>query len=455
MFQIRQSGSTVAREVLGGVTTFMAMSYIIFVQVGLLGSKGVGMDDGAVLMALCISAAAACILMGLWANYPIALAPGMGENYVFAQFAAVMAGWGAVYAGAGWQMALALTVVAGGIFLLLSTVGFRSRILNAIPDALKSGIAAGIGLFIAVIGFSYGNLVVPGGALVQFPGFHGNLVAWLTVIGLGVTLALIAFRIPGAILIGILATTVAALIWGKTQWQFPLAMPGGLARTAGSFAPGFAKLAQAFSRHWIDILAMVFILLFMDLFDTVGTLVGVAQRAGMMREGQLPRAERALAADASGTVLGGFLGSSTVTSYIESITGVQAGARTGLAAVVAGLCLLGAMFFQPLVNMVMGEFSAGGAPKFPTIAPALILVGAMMLRAIRDVNWDDVTEYLPAFLTMVAMPLAYSISAGIAIGFVSYAFGKLVTGRAKECPLIVYIFAALFVVQYALVQTPK
>ncbi len=449
MFGIRDRGSTVGREVLGGLTTFMAMSYILFVQVGLLGSKGVGMNDGGVLMAMCISAGIACILMGIWANYPIALAPGMGENIIFIGFAATMTGWGAGYLG--WQMALALTALAGAIFLLLSTVGLRSRVLNAIPDSLKSGIAAGIGLFIAVIGFSYGNLVVPGGALVDFPGFEGNIEAWLTMIGLAVTLALLAFRIRGAILIGILATTGIALVLGKTQWQAPLAMPGGLTQTAGGFVPGFANLWKAIPGHGLEIVTMLFILLFMDLFDTVGTLVGVAKHANLMREGRLPRAERALAADAAGTVIGGCLGSSTVTSYIESITGVQAGARTGLAAVVTGVCLLAAMFFGPLVQMVMGEFGAG---KFPMIAPALIVVGAMMLRAIRDINWDDATEYIPAFLTMIAMPLAYSISAGIAIGFVSYAFGKLVTGRIKECPIIVYVFAVLFIIQYAFVM-PK
>ncbi|MDY7010418.1 MAG: NCS2 family permease [Planctomycetota bacterium] len=450
MFGIKDRGSTVGREVLGGVTTFMAMSYILFVQVGLLGSKGVGMDDGGVLMAMCISAGIACILMGIWANYPIALAPGMGENFIFVGFAGAMAGWSMGYLG--WQMALALTALAGVIFLLLSTVGFRSRVLNAIPDSLKSGIAAGIGLFIAVIGFSYGNLVVknPDG-LVMFPGFSGNIEAWLTLIGLGITIALLAFRIRGAILIGILATTGIALLWGQTQWRAPVSMPGGLGETAGGLVPGFANLWSALPGHWIEIVTMIFILLFMDLFDTVGTLVGVAKRAGLMHNGKLPRAEKALAADAAGTVIGGCLGSSTVTSYIESVTGVQDGARTGLAAVITGLCLMAAMFFGPLVQMVMGEFGFG---KYPMIAPALIIVGAMMLRAIRDINWDDVTEYIPAFLTMVTMPLAYSISAGIAIGFVSYAFGKLVTGRVKECPIIVYVFAVLFVIQYAFVM-PK
>ncbi|MCK4624966.1 MAG: NCS2 family permease, partial [Phycisphaerae bacterium] len=320
MFEIKDRGSTVGREVLGGLTTFMAMSYILFVQVGLLGDKGAGMDNGGVLMAMCISAGIACILMGIWANYPIALAPGMGENFIFVGFAVAMTGWGAGYLG--WQMALSLTAVAGVIFLLLSTVGFRSRVLNAIPDALKSGIAAGIGLFIAVIGFSYGNLVVSGGALVKFPGFKDNIVGILTMIGLAITIALLAFRIRGAILIGILATTGVALLWGHTQWHTPVAMPSGLGETAGGLVPGFANLWEALPGHWIEIVTMLFILLFMDLFDTVGTLVGVAGRAGLMRNGKLPRAEKALAADAAGTVIGGCLGSSTVTSYIESVTGV-------------------------------------------------------------------------------------------------------------------------------------
>ena len=447
MFGIKEHSSTVGREILGGVTTFMAMSYILFVQVGLLGSKGAGMDDGGVLMAMCISAGIACILMGLWANYPIALAPGMGENFIFIGFASTMTGWGAGYLG--WQMALALTATSGAIFLLLSTVGFRSRILNSIPDALKSGIAAGIGLFIAVIGFNYGNLVVSGGALVQFPGFRNNATGVLTLVGLGITIALLAFRVRGAILLGILATTGIALVFGHTQWRIPVAMPGGLSQTAGGLVPGFGNLWNALPGHWVEIATMVFIFLFMDLFDTVGTLVGVSRRAGLMKDGKLPNAERALSADATGTIIGGCLGSSTVTSYIESITGVEDGARTGLAAVVTGLCIMAAMFFGPLVQMVMGEFGFG---KYPMIAPALIVVGAMMLRAIRDVNWDDITEYLPAFLTMVAMPLAYSISAGIAIGFVSYAFGKLITGRIKECPIAVYVFAVLFFIQYVFVM---
>jgi AGZA family xanthine/uracil permease-like MFS transporter len=247
--------------------------------------------------------------------------------------------------------------VAGLIFLTLSLVGFRSKVLNAIPDSLKSGIAAGIGLFIAVVGMKFGNLVTSGGALTTFTGLQGNPVAWLTLLGVGVTVSLMALRVRGAILLGILATTAVGLGMGLVAW--PSAgltdIPHGIEHTAGGFAPGFVGVGKAiFSTHVIDVLAFVFILFFMDLFDTVGTLVGVAQRGDLMVDGRLPRAERALAADAAGTVIGAGLGTSTVTSYIESITGVAAGARTGLAAVVTGALLLAAMFFQPIVEMIGG-----------------------------------------------------------------------------------------------------
>jgi len=461
MFKIASRGSTAGREVLGGVTIFMSMSYILFVQPAVLSTTG--MDAGGVFMATCLASAAACMLMGLLANYPIALAPGMGENFFFA---ITLCGVGAAAGGfkLTWQEALALTAVTGVAFLLLASVGFRSKILNAIPDSLKSGIAAGIGLFIALIGFEWGNIVhadpVTGLSLAPAT---GNYVAMLTLGGLALTFALAAWRVRGAILISILATTLATwavgAIWGvpSVQWHGVVALPSGLGATAGGAFTGFASLWGKFAGgHGIDILVFAFILLFMDLFDTVGTLVGVARRAGLMRDGELPAAERALSADAAGTVLGALAGTSTVTSYIESVTGVQAGARTGLAAIVAGACMLVAMFFQPLVEMVGGGVVVGqyarGDPilRYPMIAPALIVVGALMIRAIRDVDWDDVTEALPAFLTMVTMPFAYSISRGIAIGFISYAGGKLVTGRGKQCPAIVYVFAVLFVLQYLL-----
>ncbi|HUU23369.1 MAG TPA: solute carrier family 23 protein, partial [Phycisphaerae bacterium] len=408
-----------------------------------------------------------------------------------------------------------------------------------------SGIAAGIGLFIALIGFEWGNLVRPHPVTcLALESMADNYEALLTLVGLGVTLALAAFRVRGAVLIGILVTTAAT--WGlgrlsirpdlgltvkqsprgvevvavgrnsaaaragvlrrgdvittfndrdvadapalqsaaaaaagsarapvqfirsgepqaashpltlsTVHYQGVVGRPSGLRATAGGLLGGFGSLwGKLASGNWAHVLAFAFIILFMDMFDTVGTLVGVAKRAGLMQDGHLPKAERALAADAAGTVAGAALGTSTVTSYIESITGVAAGARTGVAAIVAGLCMLAALLFQPLVEMVGGGVRVGtdafGDPvlRYPMIAPALILVGSLMIRAIRDVEWDDVTEAIPAFLAMVTMPFAYSISAGIAIGFISYAFGKLVTGRVRECPILVYVFAALFVVQY-------
>ena len=477
-FQVRQRGSTIGREAIGGLTTFMAMSYIVFVQPAVLSKAG--MDPNGVFMATCLSSAAACILMGLLANYPIALAPGMGENFFFvftlcgvgaAAAAATAPATGPTTAAATtaavpfrltWQEALALTAAVGVVFLMLSTVGFRAMLLNAIPDALKSGIAAGIGLFIALIGFEWGNVIKAHPAtLVTLADLSGNYVLLLTLLGLGVTLLLMAFRLRGAILVGILvtalATWVVGKVWGFETIGFPekWELPKGLAKTAGAFWGGFGSLGgKLFSRHALEVLSFAFILLFMDLFDTVGTLVGVANRAGLMREGKLPRAEHALAADAAGTVVGGCLGTSTVTSYIESITGVSAGAKTGLAAIVAGLCMLVTLLFQPVVVAVGGGVKIGqtldGDPilRYPMIAPALIVVGAMMIRAIRQVEWEDITEAVPAFLAMVTIPFTYSIATGIAIGFISYAFGKLVTGRVKQCPIIVYVFAVLFVVQY-------
>ncbi len=446
MFLIRQRSSTVGREILGGVTTFLAMSYIVFVQVGLLSSEKVGMDGGGVLMAMCIASAAACFLMALLANYPIALAPGMGENFFFVAIAGTIGGWGLASA-AGWEVALALTAIGGAIFLALSFVGLRSSILNSIPDALKSGIAAGIGLLIARIGIENANLPAAYGD--KFGGFLNNPAVWVALVGLAVTLALLAFKVRGAILVGILAATAMAVMLGKASFHGVLAMPGGLDKTVAGFGRGLSGVVEAFSStRAMEMVAFLAVLLMMDLFDTVGTLVGVAGRAGLMKNGRLPRAERALAADAAGTVIGGCLGSSTVTSYVESVTGVESGARTGLAAIVTGLCLLGAMFCKPIVDMVMGEFAGANGAIFPTVAAALIVVGAMMLRAVREIDWNDATEFIPAFLTLLVMAMTYSIADGIAIGFVSYAFGKLVTGKFRKCPLMVYVFAVLFVLRY-------
>ena len=458
MFDIQARGSTIRREVLGGVTTFMAMSYILFVQPALL-SK-VGMDAGGVFMATCLSSAAACVLMGLLANYPIALAPGMGENFFFVSICGLGAVTGAFVVH--WSEALALVMISGALFMGVSVLGVRSKILEAIPSTLKNGIAAGIGLFIALIGLEWGNIIANNEAtFVMLAPMKGNVVALLTLVGLTIMLALTALRVPGAILIGILLTTGLTFLAGQIGWIAPLeftgvvARPSGLGQTAGQFIGGFGGLWHELTGGaWVHVLTITLVLLLMDMFDTIGTLVGVASRTGLMKNGQLPRGNRALAADAGGTMVGAMLGSSTVTSYIESITGVASGARTGLAALATAACLVVAMIFQPLVEMVGGGVAVGqyawGDPilRYPMIAAALIMVGSMMIRTVREIEWDDITEALPAFLTMIMMPLAYSISAGIGAGFISYAVGKVVTGRARQCPVLVYVFAALFVVRF-------
>lgn len=429
---------------LGGVTTFLAMSYIIFVNPGVLSQAG--MDFRAVMFATCLSAALATFLMGLLANYPVALAPGMGENFFF-----VFTLCGAVPLGFGltWQQALAAVLVAGIFFVLLTLSGIRSKIIDSIPNSLKIGIAAGIGLFITLIGLEYGNLVVSSPATLVRLGDFRQPVALVSVLGLLIMIVLLSHRIRGAILVGILATTAIAAGFGLVHYR-------GIFATQFHLAPTFWKfdLRGLFSVHPVTLASAIFVLLYLALFDTVGTLVGVGQQAGLLRDGKLPRSGRALFSDAVGTTLGASLGTSTVTCYIESAAGVSDGARTGLANMVTGTLLLASMFFSPLASMIGGGVMVGtdaaGNPilRFPTLAPALIVVGAMMLKVVRELPWDEPTEYLPAFLTLVAIPLTFSIASGIAFGFISYAVAKLATGRGRECPALTYLFAGLFVVQF-------
>ncbi|MBS3820383.1 MAG: NCS2 family permease [Phycisphaerae bacterium] len=453
MFKIRELGSTPAREVLGGVTTFMAMSYILFVQVDFL-SGGAGMDAGGVIFATCVASAVGCVAMALLANYPVALAPGMGENAFFAfTMAGAMAAWN--LGMPGWQPALALTMLAGVIFLALSFTGLRAMVVRSMPPALQFGVAAGIGLLIATVGLMDANVVAFTNGIPSAVPLDGNPAAWIALIGLAVLLALSALRVPGAVLITILLNAALAIfvfgILDEPETVFAGNVFAGVGETVrGGFA-GFAGLGKALGGgHVLEMIALLVVLLFMDVFDTIGTLVGVGSQAGIMKDGKLPRVERALSADAIATSVGGALGTSTITSYVESATGVAAGARTGLSSlVVAGLMIV-ALFFRPLIELVGGGVTTAQGQANPMIAPALILVGALMLRAIREINWDDVTEYFPAFLTVVVMPLTLSISHGIGIGFISYAAGKLLTGRARQCPVVVYVVAGLFVLRYVL-----
>jgi AGZA family xanthine/uracil permease-like MFS transporter len=437
LFELTARDSNVRTEVLAGVTTFVTMAYIIFVQPAVLAAAG--MEPGAVMVATCLASGFATILMAFLANYPIAVAPAMGHNFFFA-YTVVAA------MKVPWEVALGGVAVAGLIFILTAGIGLRERVITAIPDSLKHAIAVGIGLLIAMLGLEWA------GVIVAAPGTYvtlGDLRARPTLVALvGVMVAavLVARRVRGALLAGMLASAIVGLALGVVRFH-------GVVSAPPSIAPTFMKLdvAGVFQPAMVSV---VFVFFFLALFDSVGTLVGVAGRAGLMENGRLPRARGALLADAIGTVAGAGLGTSTVTAYVESAAGVSAGGRTGLANIVTALLFFLSLFFHPLVQM-FGEgvalTGAGASPAVihPVIAPALVLVGAMMLREVRHIDWEDPTEGIPAFLTVVIMPLAVSITDGIAFGFIAYALLKLAVGRGREVDRLVYVFAALFLLRYA------
>ncbi len=436
MFDLQARNTNVRTEVLAGASTFMTMSYIIFVQPAVLSICG--MDHGAVLVATCLAAALATFLMGVLANYPIALAPAMGHNFFFVFTVCGLMGY-------SWQVALGANFISGALFVGLSVFSFRARLVDAIPRSLKSAIAVGIGLLIALVGMEWSGLIVGHPAtLVQLGDLHSAPVL-LSLFGILLISVLSALGVRGAILIGILATTLLGGLLGLVHFE-------GFVGAPPSLAPTFMKLdiAGVFtSGGFADILAIIFVFFFLDMFDTVGTLVGISERAGFLVDGKLPRAERALLSDAIGTVIGTTLGTSTVTSYIESAAGVSEGGRTGLANMVTALLFLLAIFFYPLAKMVGGEVAHGELRLYPVIAPPLIIVGSMMMSSVKSIEWEDYTESVPAFLTLLIMPLTFSITEGIAFGFISYALLKLLSGRGKEVNAFVYIFAALFIVRYA------
>ena len=432
LFRLEAAGTTVRREVLAGMTTFLAMAYIIFVQPAVLSAAG--MDFAAVMVATCVASALATLLMGLFANYPIAVAPAMGHNFYFAFTVCVAM-------RVPWRIALGAVAIAGLLFILTATIGLRERLIVAIPASLKHAIAVGIGLLIALIGLQWGGLVVDSpGTLVKL----GDLSApptLLALFGLVVVGVLLARHVPGALLIGMLASTVTGLATGLVKFQ-------GLASHPPSIAPTLFQLdlAGALSPQMLPIIVIFF---FLALFDSVGTLIGVASQAGLLRDGTLPRARQALLADAVGTVAGATLGTSTVTAYIESSTGVAAGGRTGLANVVTAALFLLSLFVHPLVRMIGGGYPVGAnVILYPVVAPVLMLVGTLMIGSVREIAWGDLTEAIPAFLTLILMPLTVSITEGIAFGFVSYALLKLATGRAREAHPLVYVCAVLFVARY-------
>src|SRR6185436_13833300 len=431
-FALTAHGTTVRTELLAGLTTFLTMAYILFVQPAVLSAAG--MDAGAVLVATCLATALATTLMALLANYPIAVAPAMGHNFFFA-YSVVVA------MKVPWQVALGSVAVAGVIFVLTAGFGLREKLITAIPASLKHAIAAGIGLLIATIGLEWAGLIVGApGTLVTLGNLHSRAVL-LALLGIALTAALMARRVPGALLWGILATTLAGLPLGIVRYQ-------GFASLPPSIAPTLLKLdiAKALTPGMV---AVVFVFFFLALFDSIGTLVGVGEQAGLLRDGTLPRAREALLADSIGTVVGAGLGTSTVTAYIESGAGIAAGGRTGLASLVTAALFLAALFLHPLVRMIGGGYVEGTATLYPVIAPPLILVGTMMMGGLRHVPWDDPTESIPAFLTLIVMPLAVSITEGIAFGLIAFAGLKLAAGRSREVHPLIYVFAVLFLVRYA------
>jgi len=432
-FRLAENGTTVRRELLGGATTFMTMSYIIFVQPAVLGTTG--MDKGAVMVATCLASALATLLTGLLARYPIAQAPAMGHNIFFAVVVCGTMGY-------TWQVALGANFLSGIIFVGLALTGVWGKMVAAVPDALKYGIAVGIGLLIALIGLEYGGIVVDSpGVLVALGDLTSRPVV-LVLFGLALTAVLLVLRFPGAILVGILGTAAAGLPLGVVKFH-------GVVAPVPSLAPTFLKLDIAGAVE-TGLVAVVFVFFLLDVFDAIGTLIGVAGSAGFLREGKLPRADKAMLADAVGTVGGVLLGTSTVSSYIESVTGIAQGARTGLANVMTSFLFLCALFFSPLAEMISGEVTYGGMTLRPVIAPALILVGAMMMKCVKFIDWDDLTEAIPAFLSIVIMPLTLSITEGISFGFISYVLLKLVSGKGKQVHWLIYLFAGLFVVRYIL-----
>ena len=430
LFKLTELGTTTKREIIAGCTTFMTLSYIIFVCPNLMSLTG--MDRGAAMVATCLAAAGSMFLMAFLANYPIALAPGMGIIPVFV--------FGLCQGlGLPWQEALGIVFISGVLFILLAVAGVREAVMNAIPRSLQQAIAVGIGLFIAFIGLKMGGIVTAHPATFVTHGKFVSPPVLLALFGVVLTMMLMARNVPGAILIGMLSTGVVSLLFGLVKFEGIVALPPSIAPTA--FKLQFPNLFAS-----PELFAMIFVFFFVDMFDSIGTFTAVGHQAGLITDGKLPKARQALLTDAVGSAGGALLGTSTVTSYIESSAGIAAGGRTGLTTIVTGLLMLVALFFEPLVSIV-GD-PVGEAGLNPAIAPALIIVGSLMIKGIATIEWDDLTEAVPAFLTLVMMPLAFSVTEGIAFGFIAYAFMKLVTGRAKEAHWLIYLFAVLFIALY-------
>ncbi len=436
-FHLKELSTDIRTELVAGLTTFMAMAYIIFVNPAMISQTG--MDFGSAMMATCISAAAATIMMGLYANYPIALAPGMGENAFFTYTVCLSM-------GISWQVALGCVFIEGVLFILLTLTRLRQAIMDAIPASIRYGTACGIGMLIAFIGLIDAGIVVKNPATLVGLGDIISPPAVLATAGLIFTSVLLVKNIKGAMLWGILATAAAGMSIGLVKWQGIVSMPP-------SMAPTLMKM-DILGALKLGLFAVVFIFLFMDIFDTVGTLAGVAELGGFLRLGKLPRAGKAMLTDAVGTCVGASCGTPTVTSFIESAAGISSGGRSGLSSIFTGLAFLLAVFFSPLVKMIGGGCQvAGGSVLHPVTAPAMIIVGSMMLHSVTRIAWRDYSESIPAFLVMLAVPFTFSISTGIAIGFISFACIKAFTGKGREVSWLVYLLAALFILRFVYLKS--
>ena len=432
-FHLSALGTTIRTEVLAGSTTFFTLAYIIFVQPTVLSAAG--MDFGSVFVATCVASGVATLMMALFSNYPIAVAPAMGHNFYFA-FTVVLA------SGIPWQTALGAVALAGMLFVITAGIGLRERLITVIPNSLKHAIAVGIGLLIAMVGLQWAGVIVDSPGTLVMLGDLRTTPVMVALTGFTVMAVLSVWNFRSALLIGLFVAGTVAWLTGVTEYQ-------GFASLPPSIRPTFLEF-DLLAALQPDMAAVILVFLFLALFDSVGTLVGVAEQAGLMKDGVLPRARGALMADAVGTVVGAGLGTSTVTAYIESATGVAAGGRTGLTAVVTAALFFLALFFAPIVAMIGGGYQLDNSVTlYPVIAPALIVVGTMMLRNVRNIKWDDATEAIPAFLTMLLMPLTVSITDGIAFGFISFAVLKVSTGRVSDVDWLVFLFAGLFVLRYA------
>ena len=422
LFKLKERGTTVSKEIIAGITTFLAMAYILAVNPGMLGETGMGF--GPVFTATAIASAIATLVMAFWANLPVALAPGMGLNAFFTY--TVCFGM-----GCSWQLALTAVFVEGIIFIVLSIFGIREKIINAIPSGMKKAVAVGIGLFIALIGLANAGIVSSDtGTIIGFVNFNmSSKTAIVAMLGLIITVVLYLLKVPGAILLAIIATTIIGIPFGVTtipeNWK-PFSLPA---------APLFCKFEWA-SVLSVKFFVIMFTFLFTDLFDTIGTLMGVTQQANLVdKDGNIPNAKAALMSDSIGTVVGACLGTSTVTSFVESSSGVAAGGRTGLTSVTTGVLFLLALFMTPVFALI---------PSAAT-APALIFVGFLMLQQVVDIDFKDPTEGIPAFITIMVMPFSYSISKGIAFGMIAYVIAKCAGKKVKDIPVATWILAVIFI----------